>query len=100
MLETCAQPHSGFCNVAELYTVTVLMESALMGADVDGDVLVYLEMAQVGGAVSRGRERVEGLGLYQHSGVDPGGNVKGHACSLDRSAAYFILPSGRETTLN
>ncbi|MGH0177868.1 UNVERIFIED_CONTAM: hypothetical protein FKN15_076011 [Acipenser sinensis] len=32
--------------LTELYTVTVLMESALMGADVDGDVLVYLEMAQ------------------------------------------------------
>ncbi|XP_041087811.1 rho-related BTB domain-containing protein 2-like isoform X1 [Polyodon spathula] len=32
--------------LTELYTVTMLMESALMGADIDGDVLVYLEMAQ------------------------------------------------------
>lgn len=31
----------------ELYTVTVLMEAAMMGADIDGEVLVYLEMAQV-----------------------------------------------------
>lgn len=27
--------------------MTVLMEAAMMGADIDGDVLVYLEMAQV-----------------------------------------------------
>lgn len=33
--------------ISELYTVTVLMEAAMMGADIDGDVLVYLEMAQV-----------------------------------------------------
>lgn len=33
--------------VSELYTVTVLMEAAMMGADIDGEVLVYLEMAQV-----------------------------------------------------
>uniref|UniRef100_A0A8C8JBU0 Rho-related BTB domain-containing protein 1 n=1 Tax=Oncorhynchus tshawytscha TaxID=74940 RepID=A0A8C8JBU0_ONCTS len=32
--------------LTELYTVTVLMEAAMMGADIDGDVLVYLEMAQ------------------------------------------------------
>lgn len=32
---------------AELYTVTVLTEAAMMGADIDGDVLVYLDMAQV-----------------------------------------------------
>ena len=32
---------------SELYTVTMLMETALMGADTDGDVLVYLDMAQV-----------------------------------------------------
>ncbi|KAL4623057.1 rho-related BTB domain-containing protein 2 isoform X1 [Arapaima gigas] len=32
--------------LTELYTVTVLMEAAMMGADVDGDVLLYLEMAQ------------------------------------------------------
>ena len=31
----------------ELYTVTVLTEAAMMGADIDGDVLVYLDMAQV-----------------------------------------------------
>ena len=34
-------------SISELYTVTVLMEAAMMGADIDGDVLVYLEMAQV-----------------------------------------------------
>lgn len=34
-------------TVSELYTVTVLMEAAMMGADIDGDVLVFLEMAQV-----------------------------------------------------
>lgn len=27
--------------------MTVLMEAAMMGADIDGEVLVYLEMAQV-----------------------------------------------------
>uniref|UniRef100_A0A8C5CWN7 Rho related BTB domain containing 2a n=3 Tax=Gadus TaxID=8048 RepID=A0A8C5CWN7_GADMO len=32
--------------LTELYTVTMLMETALMGADTDGDVLVYLDMAQ------------------------------------------------------
>lgn len=31
----------------ELYTVTVLTEAAMMGTDTDGDVLVYLDMAQV-----------------------------------------------------
>lgn len=33
--------------IAELHTVSVLKETAAMGADIDGDVLVYLEMAQV-----------------------------------------------------
>lgn len=33
--------------LSELYTVTVLTEAAMMGADIDGDVLVYLDMAQV-----------------------------------------------------
>lgn len=33
----------------ELYTVTVLKESASTGTDIDGDVLLYLEMAQVRG---------------------------------------------------
>ncbi|CAL8247672.1 unnamed protein product [Merluccius merluccius] len=32
--------------LTELYTVTMLMEAAMMGADIDGDVLVYLDMAQ------------------------------------------------------
>ncbi|KAG1971467.1 rho-related BTB domain-containing protein 2 isoform X1 [Pimephales promelas] len=32
--------------LTELHTVTVLKESAAMGTDIDGDVLVYLEMAQ------------------------------------------------------
>ncbi|XP_063067283.1 rho-related BTB domain-containing protein 2 [Engraulis encrasicolus] len=32
--------------LTELYTVTVLKEAASMGADIDGDVLLYLEMAQ------------------------------------------------------
>ncbi|XP_048835999.1 rho-related BTB domain-containing protein 2-like isoform X1 [Brienomyrus brachyistius] len=32
--------------LTELYTVTILMEAAMMGADIDGDVLLYLEMAQ------------------------------------------------------
>lgn len=32
---------------SELYTVTVLTEAAMMGTDIDGDVLVYLDMAQV-----------------------------------------------------
>nr|XP_020450029.1 rho-related BTB domain-containing protein 2 isoform X2 [Monopterus albus] len=36
--------------LTELYTVTVLMEAAMMGADIDGDVLVYLDMAQFHGA--------------------------------------------------
>ncbi|XP_026867052.2 rho-related BTB domain-containing protein 2 isoform X1 [Electrophorus electricus] len=36
--------------LTELYTVTVLMEAAMMGTDIDGDVLVYLEMAQFHGA--------------------------------------------------
>lgn len=34
-------------SVVELYTVTVLTEAAMMGADIDGDVLLYLDMAQV-----------------------------------------------------
>lgn len=34
-------------SVLELYTVTVLTEAAMMGADIDGDVLLYLDMAQV-----------------------------------------------------
>lgn len=34
-------------SLSELYTVTVLTEAAMMGADIDGDVLVYLDMAQV-----------------------------------------------------
>lgn len=33
--------------LSELYTVTVLTEAAMMGTDIDGDVLVYLDMAQV-----------------------------------------------------
>uniref|UniRef100_H3B5D5 Rho-related BTB domain-containing protein 1 n=1 Tax=Latimeria chalumnae TaxID=7897 RepID=H3B5D5_LATCH len=32
--------------LTEQYTVTGLMEAALMGVDIDGDVLVFLEMAQ------------------------------------------------------
>ena len=36
-----------FVFFSELYTVTMLMEAAMMGADTDGDVLVYLDMAQV-----------------------------------------------------
>ncbi|XP_068617079.1 rho-related BTB domain-containing protein 2-like [Brachionichthys hirsutus] len=36
--------------LTELYTVTVLTEAAMMGADIDGDVLVYLDMAQFHGA--------------------------------------------------
>ncbi len=36
-----------FMFPSELYTVTVLTEAAMMGADIDGDVLVYLDMAQV-----------------------------------------------------
>lgn len=38
--------------LSELYTVTVLTEAAMMGADIDGDVLVYLDMAQVVSAAS------------------------------------------------
>lgn len=38
--------------LSELYTVTVLTEAAMMGADIDGDVLVYLDMAQVARPVS------------------------------------------------
>lgn len=34
----------------ELYTVTVLKETASTGADIDGDVLLYLEIAQVKGS--------------------------------------------------
>lgn len=34
-------------SVLELYTVKVLTEAAVMGADIDGDVLLYLDMAQV-----------------------------------------------------
>lgn len=36
-------------STTELYTVTVLKETASTGADIDGDVLLYLEMAQVRG---------------------------------------------------
>ncbi|XP_037115312.1 rho-related BTB domain-containing protein 2-like [Syngnathus acus] len=36
--------------LTELYTVTVLTEAAMMGADIDGEVLVYLDMAQFHGA--------------------------------------------------
>lgn len=43
---------TGFCLLSELYTVTVLTEAAMMGADIDGDVLVYLDMAQVVSAAS------------------------------------------------
>uniref|UniRef100_A0A673K0H5 Rho-related BTB domain-containing protein 2-like n=1 Tax=Sinocyclocheilus rhinocerous TaxID=307959 RepID=A0A673K0H5_9TELE len=32
--------------LTELYTVKVLTEAAMMGADIDGDVLLYLDMAQ------------------------------------------------------
>ncbi len=34
-------------SILELYTVKVLTEAAMMGADIDGDVLLYLDMAQV-----------------------------------------------------
>lgn len=45
---------------AEQYTVTGLMEAAQMMVDIDGDVLVFLELAQVG------REPVlEGLGVLE-----------------------------------
>lgn len=37
----------------ELYTVTVLTEAAMMGTDIDGDVLLYLDMAQVGRPAGR-----------------------------------------------
>ncbi|KAJ4942212.1 hypothetical protein JOQ06_012078 [Pogonophryne albipinna] len=36
--------------LTELYTVTVLTEAGMIGADIDGDVLVYLDMAQFHGA--------------------------------------------------
>ncbi|XP_038141697.1 rho-related BTB domain-containing protein 2-like isoform X1 [Cyprinodon tularosa] len=36
--------------LTELYTVTVLTESAMMGTDIDGDVLIYLDLAQFHGA--------------------------------------------------
>ncbi|XP_017272820.1 rho-related BTB domain-containing protein 2 isoform X2 [Kryptolebias marmoratus] len=36
--------------LTELYTVTVLTEAAMMGTDIDGDVLLYLDMAQFHGA--------------------------------------------------
>lgn len=40
--------YSEYClSLSELYTVTVLTEAAMMGADIDGDVLLYLDMAQV-----------------------------------------------------
>lgn len=38
--------------IAELYTVTVLKEAAMMGADIDGDVLMYLDVAQVPGSLA------------------------------------------------
>uniref|UniRef100_A0A674NZZ6 Rho related BTB domain containing 2 n=1 Tax=Takifugu rubripes TaxID=31033 RepID=A0A674NZZ6_TAKRU len=39
--------------LTELYTVTVLTEAAMMGTDIDGDVLLYLDMAQVAVRVSK-----------------------------------------------
>uniref|UniRef100_A0A1A8F2Z4 Rho-related BTB domain-containing protein 1 n=1 Tax=Nothobranchius korthausae TaxID=1143690 RepID=A0A1A8F2Z4_9TELE len=36
--------------LTELYTVTVLTQAAMMGTDIDGDVLIYLDMAQFHGA--------------------------------------------------
>lgn len=36
-------------SLTEQYTVTGLMEAAQMMVDIDGDVLVFLELAQVGG---------------------------------------------------
>ncbi|KAL2091916.1 hypothetical protein ACEWY4_011714 [Coilia grayii] len=36
--------------LTELYTVTILREATLMGVDIDGDVLLYLDVAQFHGA--------------------------------------------------
>ena len=41
------QPISGCVCVTEQYTVTGLMEATQMMVDIDGDVLVFLELAQV-----------------------------------------------------
>ena len=42
------QPIPGCVCVTEQYTVTGLMEATQMMVDIDGDVLVFLELAQVG----------------------------------------------------
>lgn len=44
---SCIRIRASMC-LPELYTVTVLTEAAMMGSDIDGDVLLYLDMAQVG----------------------------------------------------
>ncbi|XP_063050665.1 rho-related BTB domain-containing protein 2-like [Engraulis encrasicolus] len=36
--------------LTELYTVTILREATMMGVDIDGDVLLYLDVAQFHGA--------------------------------------------------
>lgn len=46
-LPSCCLQRATFMFLSELYTVTVLTEAAMMGTDIDGDVLVYLDMAQV-----------------------------------------------------
>lgn len=42
------QPVPGCVCVTEQYIVTGLMEATQMMLDIDGDVLVFLELAQVG----------------------------------------------------
>ncbi len=45
---TVLQPIPGCVCVTDKYTVTGLMEATQMMVDIDGDVLVFLELAQVG----------------------------------------------------
>lgn len=53
----------------EQYTVTGLMEAAQMMVDIDGDVLVFLELAQVGW---HGGDLVVGeVALLWQRGADP-----------------------------
>ena len=53
--------------VSELYTVTVLMEAAMMGADIDGDALVYLDMAQVQLSLSHCKMELQTIVMHMHT---------------------------------
>lgn len=71
----------------EQYTVTGLMEAAQMMVDIDGDVLVFLELAQVG------QEPVPaGMGMEQGGATREGsGSSGGVMLSWQRGQPGLVL---------